>query len=95
MIENWSEAVIAISNLSAIAGEASAIADGGRMLFWQGEEDYWMHLVICDEGLPHVLVIDHFAPAKEMMGVIGYCAYSGTHIEMDTDVDKEDKDDDV
>ena len=89
MVKDWSDAVWAISNLSAIAGEITSSADGGRMLSWGGDKDYWMHLVIDDAGKPHVLIYDWFAPAKAMWGVIGYCKYSDIDLEIDTNLYEE------
>jgi len=81
MIKDWTDAVWAISNISAIAGELVVSSDEGRCMSWGSDDGYWLHLEICDEGKPRILINDMTAPTQKMWGVIGYCTYNHIYFE--------------
>jgi len=82
MVKDWTDAVWAISNISAIAGEFDTSSDEGRCMYWGSDDGYWLHMIICDEGKPRILINEFNAPTQKMWGVIGYCTYNNIHFEI-------------
>ena len=66
-----------ISGLTEVIGESfTCSSDGGRMLSWSdGEEGYFLTIVLLDDGRVLASVHDHSTQAIKTYAAIGYLRY--------------------
>ena len=93
MPDTVSDFVWAISGLTrAIGEEFTTSTDEGRCVSWSdGEDGYFLTLVMDDNGRCHALVGDHCTDAQKTYVSIGYCYYHNITVELAWNVDEDEK----
>ena len=75
--------VWAVSGLTEVIGEMfTTSSDEGRIVsWWDGDNGYFLTLVLDDRGKARALISDH-EDAKKTYAAIGYCRYHNITIEL-------------
>lgn len=70
------KAIATLTHLSSVAGPCDTIHEKGRIITWKSLTGApWMYFIICDEGIPRVLIIENEALDSHLYNILGYCTY--------------------
>jgi len=83
MPKNISNFVWAVSGLTEVLGESFTTSsyEGRIVSWWDGDNGYFLTLVLDDRGKARALISDH-EDANKTYAALGYCRYHGINFEL-------------